>query len=837
MSDISSTSSTSSTSPSLLVNGLISGIDTTSVIQALLSSYQTPITNLQDQQTSLKGQVSDYQTLNSDLQAIQTAAQALNTNSQWNLATATSSDTSVATATSSAGAQTGTLGFTVAQLAQGNVLLSSGGVSSEAATVTGASSLLAATGGAGIGFSNLSASSGLALGSHTITVQQSSAAAELTGTPGASTTTQEGVNDTLALSVGGQSYTLTLQPGQNLTPTQLVSEINAAATTADAPVTASLSSTGSLVLQTNAQGSDATIEATAGSTAAASLGLTTGQEAVGTDAIVSVDGTTTDLSSISAGGTVTLSAPAGSITATVGDTPSASGSLISSGTADAALVSTGNGSLSALVQNLNGAGLGLSATAVQEASGDYRLQVAASQTGLSGAVSLDSSGLSSGSLGAISTITDAQDAEVTVGGASGYTLQSSTDTFNSLMPGTAVTVAALGSATVTVSPNATGEATAVQTLVGAANQALSDISSLAGYNESTKTAGPLMGSAVVESIQQSILAAVASAAGSSGLGSPSAVGITLTSEGTINFDQSTFETAYANNPTGVASLFSTGGTYAPSGSATAGQVSLLYAGTSTPAGSYALQITQSATQASETGATLSGGVVTAPETLSISSGGASTSYTTAAGESLESIATGLNNAFSANSLSLSAVVSNNQLSIESIGYGSAASFSVSSSAPGAGTTGLGGATAGEAATYAGTDVAGTINGAAATGTGQVLAAPASGDLAGLSFLVTTPGVTSATSIGSYTYTPGLAQQLASIGDSASNASSGSLTNEINGLTNESTGLNGQITNYQSLEQSEDTLLTNRFAQMETTLGTLKNESSELSSQISDLTGF
>jgi flagellar hook-associated protein 2 len=802
-----------------------------------LSSYQTPITNLQNQQTTLKGQVSDYQTLNSDLQSIQTAAQALNTTSQWNLATATSSDSSVATATSSAGAQTGTLGFTVAQLAQGNVLLSSGGVSSEAATVTSASSILAATGGAGIGFSNLSAGSGLSLGSHTITVQQSSAAAELAGTPGASTTIQTGVNDTLDLSVGGQDYTLTLQPGQNLTPTQLVSEINAAATTAGAPVTASLSSTGSLVLQTNAQGSDATIEATAESTAAASLGLPTGQEAVGTDAIVSVDGTTTDLSSLAAGGTVTLNAPSGTITATVSDTPSAAGSLISAGTADAALVSTGNGSLSALVQNLNGAGLGLSATAVQEASGDYRLQVAASQTGLSGSVSLDTSGLSSGSLGAISTITDAQDAEVTVGGASGYTLQSSTNTFNSLMPGTAVTVAALGSATVTVSPNATGEATAVQTLVNAANQALSDISSLAGYNESTKTAGPLMGSAVVESIQQSILSAVASAAGSSGLGSPSAAGITLTSEGTITFDQSTFETAYANNPTAVAALFSAGGTYAPSAPATAGQVSLLYAGTNTPSGTYALSITQSATQASDAGATLSGGVVTAPETLSISSDGSSASYTTAAGESLDSIATGLNNAFSANGLALSAVVSDNELSVESINYGSAATFSISSSAPGSGTTGLGGATANDPTTYAGTDVAGTINGEAATGNGQVLAASSSGDLDGLSFLVTTPGVSSATSIGSYAYTPGLAQQLASIGDTASNASSGSLTNEINGLSNESTGLNSQITNYTSLEESQQTLLTNRFAQMETTLGTLKNESSELSSQISDLSGF
>lgn len=103
--------------------------------------------------------------------------------------------------------------------------------------------------------------------------------------------------------------------------------------------------------------------------------------------------------------------------------------------------------------------------------------------------------------------------------------------------------------------------------------------------------------------------------------------------------------------------------------------------------------------------------------------------------------------------------------------------------------------------------------------------------------MTTPGISSATTIGSYTYAPGLAQQLLSIAQGASDASTGSLSAAIKGLGNQSSGLTGQITNYQNLEQEQQTLLTNQFATMESTLGSLKNESSALSSQINNLAGF
>ncbi|MDA8295482.1 MAG: flagellar filament capping protein FliD [Actinomycetota bacterium] len=833
-----SSTSASSSAP-LMVNGMISGINTSSVISALLESYQIPITNLQDQQKSLNSEASDYQAINTDLQSLQSAANALNMNNTWNLATATSSDSSVASATASPGAINGSLSFTVNQLAQANMLVSTDGAASTGTVVTSSPTLFLATGGAALGFSSFSGTSALGVGSHSIQVTQSSSAATVAGSgPLGASSTISSANNALSLTVGSNTYNLTLTSG-TYSPSGLVSAINAAASSAGAGVTASLTSSGALQLATTDQGSGASL--TVNSATTAPLGLTAGATATGTNAVVSVDGTATTLSLIQPGGAVTLNTPSGTISATVASAPGASGSLVSAGTANAAVVSTGNGSLSSVVSAIAGSGLGVTAQAVEQNSGSYLLQVGATATGLAGSVSLDTSGLTSGVLGSMATVAQAQDAQVSVGsGSAGYQLSSSTDTFKNLLQGTAVTVSGTGQATVTVSPDASGEASKVSALVSAANQVLADIQKYAGYNEQTKTGGPLMGSSVLTNLQNTILSAFASAAGTSGLANGQALGITVGSKGTLSFDQTTFEQKYAANPSQVAALFTQGGTFAPSSSGSPGEVSFVYAGTQTQPGSYDVTVSHSATQATDTGATLSGGATTAAENLTITQGSATAKYAVSSGESLSAVAAGLNAAFGSQQLSLTAEVINNgtQLQITSNDYGSAATFSVSSSSTAAGTTGLGGGTANSPASFAGTDVVGTINGVAATGSGQVLAAPTSDPtLQGLSVLVNASNITSSTDLGSFTYAPGLAQQLAAITDQAANVTSGAITTTIQGLQQEATGLNGQITNYQNMESQQQTVLQNEFAKMEATLGNLKSESSSLASSIAQLPGF
>lgn len=820
--------------PGISFSGIESGITTAQVVSALLGAYQVPVTDLEDEQATLRGEVGDYRALSTAFQSVLNAAQSLSTGSAWDLAKAVSSDTSVATATAGAGAQTGSLTFTVNQLAQANVLASTSGVSSQGEIVTSSASMLVATGAPSIGFATLAAGPTLALGSYTIKVTQSSTAARISGAGAlATSTTITTANDTLSLTVDGTAKTLTIASGA-YSPTGLVAALNAAAASAGAKVAAALASTGALELRTTRQGSAASLGVTGG-TALGSLGLTTGTSGRGTNAVVTIGGTTTTLTSITAGQTVALGAPsAQTLSATVASGSSADGSLVTAGTAQAAEVSTGNGSLSTVVASINASGLAATAIAVETSSGSYLLQVSADRTGVAGAVSVDAGAFAGSPLGPLESIATAQTATASVGGARGYTVSSSTDTFTNLMAGATISALATGTVTVSVSQDATGEAARVQALVTAANAALADIQKYAGYTTQTKTGGPLMGSAVLEDVKTEILSTIASTTGTSSLGNLADVGLSVTKTGTVAFTKAKFVSAFETRPAEVMALFTQGGTFSPSAAGAAGEVRFAFAGTGTEAGSYSVEVSHSATQAVDTGATLPTGKVSVAETLTVTMGTSHATYTTSAGESLTAIAAGLNQGFAAAGMPLTTkLVGGTSLVITSNGYGSAATFSVASSAAGAGTTGLGAATAGTERTSSGTDVAGSIGGIAATGSGQVLTAAKTSPLDGLSVMVS-PGVPTTTTLGTISYAPGAAQRLASAMNAASNAQTGAVTAAIKSLTTEVASLSAQVQMYQRIENSQKALLEQEFSRMTATLGSLKNESAMLQSELTKL---
>ena len=265
-------------------------------------------------------------------------------------------------------------------------------------------------------------------------------------------------------------------------------------------------------------------------------------------------------------------------------------------------------------------------------------------------------------------------------------------------------------------------------------------------------------------------------------------------------------------------------------------MSFSYASATTQGGAYDVNVSQSATQGTDTGSVLGGGVISTPETLTIAAGGLSVNYATTAGESLSSVATGINAALAGAGISLSAQVeSGQQLELTTSDFGSSASFSVTSTNTGTGTTGLAGATAGSPASFTGTDVVGTINGVTATGVGQFLSAPADDPtLAGLSIQVTESGITSATDLGAFTYAPGIAQSLASLATAMADPTTGALTSTAKGLTSQASALNTQIAFQQSLASAEQKSLQAEFSQLEVTLGSIKNQSSALSSALSGL---
>ena len=561
------------------------------------------------------------------------------------------------------------------------------------------------------------------------------------------------------------------------------------------------------------------------------LGLSAGSAVLGTDGIVSVDGTATTVSDIAGSGTtsVVLSSGTGG-TLTVG----ISGGL-SAGSMTADNLSVGGGSLASVVSAINNAGIGVTANALQVGTNSYALELTSNGTGTGSSTTIDSQAFAGSGLGALLTTTAAQNAVVSVGGTGGYQVTSQTNALSGLLPGITITLAAVSSSPVTVSVTADGSgvASAVQSLVSAANQLLSTISTDTAYNSQTKTAGPLNGDPSLTSLAQQVLAAVGEAVGRSGAGSDGtageSAGLAITSQGTITFNQTAFEAAYAKNPTAVQSMFTEGGSFAAALPAYAGQVSVVGATDNTAPGSYAVSISQSAQQAVDAGSATwasTTSTLAQAETYTVTGGAATATYAATAGETLADVVNGMNAALAAAGIDSSAALVGSagsyQFQLASAAYGSAAGFQVTASGPDQ----LGLTSGGT--TYSGTDVAGTINGLPAVGSGQDLSSVNSGDNAnGLVLQITTPGITSATALGSVTYAPGFAQGLAHIAMTASLAPNGIIPVTIAGLQGTLAEVGSEISMQQQLVATQQAALTAEFTNMETTLSRLQSESAFL----------
>jgi flagellar hook-associated protein 2 len=101
------------------VDGLVSGMDTASMISSMMQIESLPKTNLQTKVANAQTSVASYQSVNSKLAALKTAAMDLQSLSTWRSVKPTSSSTNVvATATGGTNTQTGSLTFDVTQLAR-----------------------------------------------------------------------------------------------------------------------------------------------------------------------------------------------------------------------------------------------------------------------------------------------------------------------------------------------------------------------------------------------------------------------------------------------------------------------------------------------------------------------------------------------------------------------------------------------------------------------------------------------------------------------------------------------------------------------------------------------
>ncbi|HMC09375.1 MAG TPA: flagellar filament capping protein FliD, partial [Actinomycetota bacterium] len=173
------------------------------------------------------------------------------------------------------------------------------------------------------------------------------------------------------------------------------------------------------------------------------------------------------------------------------------------------------------------------------------------------------------------------------------------------------------------------------------------------------------------------------------------------------------------------------------------------------------------------------------------------------------------------------------IQIQDAQYGSAAGFTVSGDST-VGPNGISAGTFGLNGTYAGVDMAGTIDGQAATGAGQVLTS-STGASSGLQLRVTATaddvaGAGGSLSLGSASFSQGIAGRLSSF-LTLTQGVRGSITDATNVYNSSIQDVQKQIAAMQVQLSEKETVLRQQFATMEAALVKLQSQGNFISSQL------
>ena len=129
LTSIGSSTASSSLASSLAVTGLASGMDWSTLIQALANAERSPEIQWQQQQTTVNSQNAAFGTISSDLTTLQADVKTLQDPTFYDSRAAQTSDSTIATATAASGATIGTYSFNISQLATASQIYNTSKVS------------------------------------------------------------------------------------------------------------------------------------------------------------------------------------------------------------------------------------------------------------------------------------------------------------------------------------------------------------------------------------------------------------------------------------------------------------------------------------------------------------------------------------------------------------------------------------------------------------------------------------------------------------------------------------------------------------------------------------
>lgn len=231
-------------------------------------------------------------------------------------------------------------------------------------------------------------------------------------------------------------------------------------------------------------------------------------------------------------------------------------------------VSSSNDTLQGIASAINSASgnPGISATVLQGANGAY-LVLSSTLTGAANTIQVSETdsadGLAALTYGSGNTANYTQqsaaaNANYTIAGVAGT---SASNTVSGAISGVTLNLLGTtpdGSATLTLSNDTTTIQSNISAFVAAYNTLLASFNSLGGYDSSTSTAGPMMGSALLSNVQGQTNEALYNVVntGSSVYNSLASVGITTNSDGTLSVNSTTLANALSSDFSAVSALFS-----------------------------------------------------------------------------------------------------------------------------------------------------------------------------------------------------------------------------------------------------------------------------------------
>lgn len=509
-----------------------------------------------------------------------------------------------------------------------------------------------------------------------------------------------------------------------------------------------------------------------------------------------------------------------------------------------------NNTLQGLANEINEAGIGVSASIIDTGSG-YRLVMSSEETGTANAITVtatdddgnntDASGLSQfvfdGTNNNLEETVQAKDAVVQI---NGIQITRSSNSIENVVDGLSLDLKAEGvTSTIKVEQDFGAVADRVATFVEKFNALQSTIQGLSGFNADAGTGSLLTGDATIRGIQgqlRSIMTRVVPGLEGAAVRSLADVGITTNVEtGGLDFDREKFEEMLKAHGDDVTALF------AEQGRATDAQVEFVRSGLNTQPGTYDINVTQAATRGSVAGTSaLSDGVVIddTNDELSLKVDGETTvsikldhgTYATA-----EDLVDQIQSQLTANT-SLSAADRSVQVSLDSGGkltftsdkYGSESNVDITSVEDGA-SLGLAVATG-----TAGQDVAGTIDGRTAKGDGQVLyLGEEQGDASGLQVRITGDQTGSR---GSVQFIEGIAERSVNLitdivgVDGVLEAKTNSLTQELERIADERARMELRLESYQERLVKQFSAADSLIAQLQSTQDYVRQQLAALAPQ-------